>query len=39
MQDLGFARAVLEDRRKGIADTVAQAPYHKDLLDQIHGGG
>jgi tryptophan halogenase len=38
MQDLGLARAVFEDRAKGIAATVAEAPYHKDLLDQIHGG-
>ncbi len=38
MQDLDFAKAVIEDRAKGIAATAAQAPYHMDLLDQIHGG-
>ena len=39
MQDLGLARAVFEDRAKGIAATVAEAPDHKTLLDQIHSGG
>ncbi|MBT3534165.1 MAG: tryptophan 7-halogenase [Rhodospirillaceae bacterium] len=39
MQDLGLAKAVFEDRRKGIAATIAEAPYHMDMLDQIHGGG
>jgi len=39
MQDLNFARAVFEDRAKSIADIVAQAPYHMDMLDSIHGGG
>mgnify|MGYP003325801406 FL=1 len=39
MQDQDFARAVFEDRAKSIADIVAQAPYHMDMLDSIHGGG
>ena len=39
MHDLGLARAVFEDRAKGIEAIAAQAPDHMDLLDQIHRAG